>query len=305
MKTPTRLLTAALATGVLAFAGVTPRSAFAQDDASGDGMPGFSMPEPEPAHDYAQGPDAEGFESMAARVSYAIGVNIGTGLSDEFERMETELQGDQVAAALEQAVAGETTKLDEGQVMETLQAFQQQMMEEQAAAAERQAQENQAAEEAFLAENAQAEGVTTTDSGLQYRLDAEGDGAVATEGQTVTLNYRGKLLDGTEFDSSYDSPEPAQFPVGAVIEGFNEALLLMPVGSKGTIWIPSELAYGQSPPPGSPIQPGSTLVFDLEILGVADEAAAPSFMEEDLDRLGDGVDAVEGGVEQADTDAAE
>lgn len=282
MMNSARLLTAALAAGALTLAGVTAPSASAQDDADA----GFSLPEPEPAHDYEAGPDAEGFESAAARVSYAIGVNIGTGLSGEFEQMGQELRADQVAAGLEQAIAGGSTTLDQEQVIATLQGFQRQIVAEQAAAAERQAEENRAAGEAFFAENADAEGVVTTDSGLQYRLEEEGDGAVATDGQTVTLHYRGTLLDGTEFDSSYGRPEPAQFPVGAVIEGFNEALLLMPVGSKGTIWIPSELGYGQNPPPGSPIQPGSTLVFELEILGVGDQAGLPSFVEEDLNQPG-------------------
>ena len=144
------------------------------------------------------------------------------------------------------------------------------------AAAEARASENQEAAEAFFEENKDADGVQTTASGLQYKLDTEGDGPVPTEGQVVTLNYRGTLLDGTEFDSSYGSPEPAEFPVGAVIPGFNEALLLMPVGSEGTIWIPADLAYGDSPPRGSVIEPGSALVFALEILGVSDEESMPA-----------------------------
>ncbi len=280
MKTSTRLLVTGLAAGALTLglAGVTLQSAFAQDGTgtppAGDPLAGFTMPEPEPAHDYASGADAEGFASLEERVSYAIGVNIGTGLSREFAQMDAELDSDALSGGIGAAAGGGETKLSEAQVMATLQGFQQQMMEKQMAAAQAAAEENQKMAATFFEENAAQEGVQTTDSGLQYQLDETGTGPTPAEGDTVTLNYRGTLLDGTEFDSSYDSPEPAEFPVGAVIPGFNEALLLMPVGSKGKIWIPSELAYGQNPPPNSPIQAGSPLVFELEILGLNGEDAS-------------------------------
>ena len=284
MKFPTRLLTAALAVGAVTFAGVSLQSAFAQNDAAGDpaagelaDLPTLEMPEAPPAHDYATGPDAEGFESMQARVGYAVGVNIGTGLSRQFQEMGVELDSGALAEGIRQATGTEETKLSELQVGQTLQAFQQQMMEQQMADMRQAAEDNEQAAEDFFARNKDAEGVMTTDSGLQYRFEEKGEGQVPTEDQVVTLHYRGTLLDGTPFDSSYDRGEPAEFPIGQVIPGFQEALQLMPVGSEGTVWIPSELAYGMSPPQGSPIQPGSALKFDLEILGLSDQEPMPGF----------------------------
>ena len=274
MKTSTRSLALGLAAGALALglAGVTLPSAFAQDGAAtppaGDPLADFTLPEPEPAHDYASGADAAGFTSLAERVSYAIGLNIGTGLSREFAQMDATLDADAVSSGLGTVVRGDEAKLSEAQVVSTLQGFQQQMMEKQIAAAQQAAEKNQRAASAFFENNAVVEGVQTTDSGLQYKFEEAGEGPTPTADDEVTLNYRGTLLDGTEFDSSYGNPEPAKFRAGQVISGFSEALLLMPVGSKGKIWIPSELAYGQNPPPNSVIEPGSPLVFELEILGL-------------------------------------
>ncbi|BAM02292.1 FKBP-type peptidyl-prolyl cis-trans isomerase [Phycisphaera mikurensis] len=272
MKLSTRVLLTALSAGTLALAGVPTPPAAAQEGSPGDPLAGFQLPVESPPHDYDAGPDAEGFESLASRVSYAIGMNIGAGLVRDFDEMDAELDAGGLVSGIEEATAGEETRLDEAQVQSTLQAFQRQMAEQQMAAAAAAAEANRVEAEAFFARNAGEEGVTTTDSGLQYSLETRGDGEVAQEGQTVTLQYRGTLLDGTEFDSSYGGPEPASFPVGAVIPGFNEALLLLPVGSKGTIWIPADLAYGDTPPRGSVIEPGSPLVFDLEILGLEGEA---------------------------------
>ena len=127
--------------------------------------------------------------------------------------------------------------------------------------------ENKAAGEAFLAENAKKEGVVTTASGLQYKVIKEGKGEVPTETSTVKVNYKGTLIDGTEFDSSYKRNEPTTFRANQVIKGWTEALTMMPVGSKWELYIPQELAYG-SRETGGLIKPFSTLIFEVELLEI-------------------------------------
>ena len=127
--------------------------------------------------------------------------------------------------------------------------------------------ENKAAGEAFLAENAKKEGVVTTESGLQYKVIKEGKGEVPTATSTVKVNYKGTLIDGTEFDSSYKRNEPTTFRANQVIKGWTEALTMMPVGSKWELYIPQELAYGARETGGS-IKPFSTLIFEVELLEV-------------------------------------
>jgi FKBP-type peptidyl-prolyl cis-trans isomerase FklB len=127
--------------------------------------------------------------------------------------------------------------------------------------------ENKAAGEAFLAENAKKEGVVTTESGLQYKVIKEGKGEVPTATSTVKVNYKGTLIDGTEFDSSYKRNEPTTFRANQVIKGWTEALTMMPVGSKWELYIPQELAYGARET-GGQIKPFSTLIFEVELLDI-------------------------------------
>ena len=126
---------------------------------------------------------------------------------------------------------------------------------------------NQQEAQDFLAKNAQAPGVQTTPSGLQYKVLKPGTGATPALTDTVRCHYRGTLIDGTEFDSSYGS-DPAEFPVDGVIPGWTEALQKMKVGDKWQLYVPSDLAYGPNPPPGAAIGPNSLLIFDVELLGV-------------------------------------
>ena len=126
--------------------------------------------------------------------------------------------------------------------------------------------ENKAAGEKFLAENAKKEGVKTTESGLQYKVIKEGKGAIPTETSTVKVHYKGTLVDGTEFDSSYNRNEPTSFRANQVIKGWTEALTLMPVGSKWELYIPQELAYGARET--GDIKPFSTLIFEVELLEI-------------------------------------
>ena len=120
----------------------------------------------------------------------------------------------------------------------------------------------------FLAENKTKEGVITTESGLQYKVETEGTGAKPTKEDKVKVHYTGTLLDGTTFDSSVERGEPAEFGVDRVIPGWTEVLQIMPVGSKYIVWVPSELGYGQQPPRGSNIKPNSVLKFEVELLDI-------------------------------------
>ena len=126
--------------------------------------------------------------------------------------------------------------------------------------------ENKAAGEKFLAENAKKEGVKTTSSGLQYKIIKEGNGAVPTDSSKVKVNYKGTLIDGTQFDSSYDRKEPTTFRANQVIKGWTEALTMMPVGSKWELYIPQDLAYGARE--AGQIKPFSTLIFEVELVGI-------------------------------------
>src|SRR5207253_8354801 len=131
---------------------------------------------------------------------------------------------------------------------------------------EKQAQQNSSAGEKFLAENKTKEGVKTTTSGLQYKVLKDGNGAQPKSSDTVTVNYRGTLIDGTEFDSSFKRGQPATFPVTGVIKGWTEALQLMKVGSKFQLFVPANLAYGEQGRPGIP--PSSALIFEVELMDV-------------------------------------
>lgn len=130
------------------------------------------------------------------------------------------------------------------------------------------ASRNHAAAHAFLVRNGKRKGVVTTASGLEYQVLRAGQGSAPKMGDSVTVNYRGTLLDGTEFDSSYKRGEPAQFVVGHVIPGWNEALQLMKPGAKWRLFVPPQLAYDLNVPPGAPIPPGAMLVFDVDLLSV-------------------------------------
>jgi len=149
--------------------------------------------------------------------------------------------------------------------------FQEQQMAQQEAETEQQAEADQAEAEAFFAENAEKEGVEITDSGLQYKIIEKGEGASPSEDDRVTVHYRGRLLDGTEFDSSYERDQPASFNLNTVIAGWTEALQLMSEGGKWELYIPADLAYG--PGGNGPIPPNAALIFEVELLEVGGDEA--------------------------------
>lgn len=196
-------------------------------------------------------------------VSYALGLNIGQSL----KMQNIEADPGVIAAAMRDVLDSNDLKLTEEQAQEIWMSYQQELMAK--AEAERQASggKNQEAGAKFLAENKGKEGVVTTESGLQYKVITMGDGPKPTSSDKVKVHYRGTLIDGKQFDSSYDRGEPAVFPVTGVISGWTEVLQLMPVGSKWEVYIPSNLAYGERGA-GQDIGPNSTLIFTVELLGI-------------------------------------
>ncbi len=209
------------------------------------------------------GADLETFEG---RSSYAIGVNFGGSLKQD----NVPLDMDAFIQGVEDVLADREPKLtreEMGQVMQELtQRLQQAQQQQFGEASQRNIEEGQA----YLAENAERDGVTTTASGLQYEVITQGSGPRPAATDRVTVNYRGTLIDGTEFDSSYERGEPATFPVNRVIGGWTEALQLMPVGSKYRLVIPANLGYGEGGS-GANIGPNATLIFEVELLAIVEQ----------------------------------
>lgn len=198
------------------------------------------------------------------RISYGMGIGLGSRIKQE----AFEVDVDVFAEAIKHAVSGTEPLMTQEEIMQEMQNFQKKQMAMQEEVAQQQAIENKAAGDAFLAENGAKEGVTTTESGLQYKVLTEGSGAKPSATDTVEVNYAGTLIDGTEFDSSYKRGSTVSFPVNGVIPGWTEALQLMPVGSKWQLFIPSDLAYGPGGTGGGPIGPNATLVFEVELIAI-------------------------------------
>lgn len=199
-------------------------------------------------------------ESVLQRLSYAVGLQIGQSLRRQGLH---EIDSAALAAALEDVYADRPPRL----TIEQMQAAQTEYQAESAAQRGQQAEANLAAGRAFLASNAKNEGVVQTRDGLQYRILRAGEGANPSTEDRVVVHYRGRLLDGTEFDSSHGRGEPTEFMLGAVIPGWQAALQLMPVGSHWEVWIPAELAYGERGAGGS-IGPNQALHFEIELLEI-------------------------------------
>jgi FKBP-type peptidyl-prolyl cis-trans isomerase len=202
-------------------------------------------------------------ETDDQKASYGIGINMGSQLEPAAERIDRAA----LMRGIEDALQGNDPAIPEDEMQPILMAFGQQIEEAMAAERDQQAQDNAVAGEQYLAENGRKDGVSTTPSGLQYEVLREGDGERPRRDQSVRLHYRGSLIDGTEFDSSYGG-EPAVFSTAGLIPGFTEALLMMPVGSHYRVVIPSDLGYG--PTGGGPIGPNETLIFEIELLEIVD-----------------------------------
>jgi FKBP-type peptidyl-prolyl cis-trans isomerase FklB len=203
------------------------------------------------------------------KVSYSIGTNIG----NNFKKQSMDINPDALVQGIKDTLSGEKALMTEQEMNETMKAFQQEMMTKQAELAKIIGEKNKTEGDLFLADNKKKEGVITLSSGLQYKVINESSGTIPTLTDKVIVHYRGTLIDGTEFDSSYRRGQPVTFPVNGIIAGWKEALQLMKAGSKWQLFIPPTLAYGERGA-GRTIGPNATLIFDIELLSI-EEGAKP------------------------------
>jgi FKBP-type peptidyl-prolyl cis-trans isomerase len=219
-----------------------------------------------PAASRAQDSAASPLKTPKDKVSYAVGAQIALSLKSQ----GIDIDPDLVAKGFKDLLSGSKLLLSDDELRTTLTALQQQLQQKQADLLSKAAADNKKAGDTFFADNGKKDGVVTLPSGLQYKIIKAGEGKKPSESDTVSCNYRGTLIDGTQFDSSAPG-QPATFQVGGVIPGFKEALLLMPAGSKWQVYIPSNLAYGASGA-GNAIGPNATLIFDIELLAIQGQA---------------------------------
>jgi FKBP-type peptidyl-prolyl cis-trans isomerase len=197
------------------------------------------------------------------KISYAIGMNVGTNLQKQSVDVDPAI----LLQGLKDGIAGSKPLLTEDEARTLLMQLQEETRKKQAEKAQQTGGANKTEGDAFLTANKNKEGVVTLPSGLQYKILKAGTGPKPSAADSVVCNYRGTLINGTEFDSSYKRGQPLTFPVNGVIKGWTEALQLMPVGSKWQLFIPSELAYGERGA-GADIGPNATLIFEVELLSI-------------------------------------
>jgi len=207
------------------------------------------------------------------KISYAIGAD----LANKLKASSIDVDRAMLTQGLNDVLSGSKPAMTDDEVRSTLTDLSKQLQAKQQAIAKEAGDKNKKDGEAFLADNKTKEGVVVLPSGLQYKILKAGDGPKPTAADSVVCNYKGTLINGKEFDSSYKRGQPATFPVGGVIKGWTEALQLMPVGSKWQLFIPPDLAYGDRQA-GPEITPGSTLVFEVELLSIQakNASAAPA-----------------------------
>jgi FKBP-type peptidyl-prolyl cis-trans isomerase len=220
-------------------------------------------------------------ESLEDRASYSIGLNLGRSLKTN----DIKANADLLIKGLRDGLAGQALLTDE-EMQATMQAFQEQVQKQQEAKQKEIGEKNKMEGEAFLTKNKARQGVKTTASGLQYEVLSEGTGAAPKATDTVTVNYKGTLMDGTTFDSSYDRGQPATFVLNQVIPGWTEGVQLMKVGSKYKFYIPAALGYGERGA-GGVIGPNAPLVFEVELLSIGQPTPPPA-PQQPLQNQGEG-----------------
>lgn len=202
-------------------------------------------------------------ETEEQKLGYSLGLIMGERLKADVEQLDV----DALRRAVETVYSGDEPLMNEAEVEATMMAFQQQKIAEQQAAFAKLAEDNLKKGQEYMAENGKKEGVMTTDSGLQYEELTAGEGDSPTAEDTVKVHYRGSLINGTDFDSSYSRGEPVSFPLNGVIPGWTEGLQLMKPGGKARLVLPADLGYGPGGM-GEAIGPNETLVFEVELLEV-------------------------------------
>jgi len=210
-------------------------------------------------------------KSQKDKISYIIGLDVGSNL----KKQSIEVDPDLLMKGLKDGLGGNKPLMSEQEMTETKTAFSQEMMKKHEAEQQIIGEKNKKEEKSFFAENKKKEGVITLPSGLQYKIITQGTGKTPKVTDTVTVNYRGTLINGTEFDSSYKRGQPATFPLNGVIPGWTEALQLMKEGSKWQLFIPSNLAYGDKSA-GNIIGPNSALIFEVELISVHESSGQES-----------------------------
>jgi FKBP-type peptidyl-prolyl cis-trans isomerase FklB len=207
--------------------------------------------------------EASALKTQKEKASYSIGFEMGSAMKQQ----KLEVDSDLILAGFRAGISGKKSLLNEAESKQVMEIFEKEMEARTAKEADELPEKNKKEGETFLAENKKKEGVITLPSGLQYKVIREGNGATPKSTDTVTAHYRGTLMDGTEFDSSYSRNEPAKFGVDQVIKGWKEALQLMKVGSKWQLFVPSNLAY-EAQGAGRVIGPNATLLFDVELISI-------------------------------------
>lgn len=210
---------------------------------------------------------APALTTKTKKFSYALGMNIGTNLGNNLKKQSVEVDWNLVAQGLKDSMSGDKTRLTEEEGKAVLTEVQNEVRREQQGKTQQDAAANKAEGEAFLAANKSKEGVVTLPDGLQYKILTVGTGPKPVATDSVVCNYRGTLINGTEFDSTYKRGQPATFGISQVIKGWTEALQLMPVGSTWQLFIPANLAYGERGA-GGEIGPNATLIFEVELLSI-------------------------------------
>jgi FKBP-type peptidyl-prolyl cis-trans isomerase FklB len=210
--------------------------------------------------------DTRELKTPKEKLSYALGVNLG----NQVKNQPVEIDPDVFTQGIKDVLTGGKLLMTEEQARAAITELQKELMQKQQVQQAALGEKSKAEGQAFLAKNKTAEGVVALASGLQYKILKAGEGKKPTPDDTVVCNYKGTLINGTEFDSSYKRNEPASFPVKGVIKGWTEALQLMPVGSKWQLFVPSDLAYGDRGAGGA-IPPNATLIFEVELLSIKDK----------------------------------
>jgi FKBP-type peptidyl-prolyl cis-trans isomerase FklB len=214
----------------------------------------------------ASAQDAPELQNPKDKLSYALGMDLG----NQIKKQSIEINPDTFVQGLKDALLGGKPLMTEDQIRTAIIGMQKELAQKQMAEMAALGEKNKAEGQAFLEKNKTAEGVVTLPSGLQYKILKAGEGKKPAPEDTVVCHYRGTLLNGSEFDSSYKRNEPATFPVKGVIKGWVEALQLMPVGSKWQLFIPADLAYGANGA-GNAIGPNATLVFEVELISIKEK----------------------------------
>jgi FKBP-type peptidyl-prolyl cis-trans isomerase FklB len=267
----TAVATGAIVLGYAQAQQTPPSSTPKTPSASATQTPGTTTPKPpaaKPGTTVAKKPTVLTLTTQKEKASYAIGLNIGKSMHKDSVDVDTNI----LLRGMKDGLAGNKPLLTDDEARAAMVALQADLRKKGEEKMLVQGEANKKEGDAFLAENKTKDGVVALPSGLQYKILKEGTGPKPAATDTVVCQYKGTLLDNTEFDSSYKRGQPATFPVSGVIKGWTEALQLMPVGSKWQLFIPPDLAYGARGGPGGGIGPNATLVFDVELMSIQPKA---------------------------------